>query len=106
MQPHVFGDFASVDRVTAQPHAAELFGVLARFREAVRGGLVEWSDFGPVQEYAGMCFWAIRKLEYSFAAEAVAAVEAQVDADAQAPVGAQAEAQVAANANARAAANA
>src|SRR5207237_1413790 len=68
-------DFASVSQVTAQPNSAELFDVLSRFRQAVRGHEVGWSDFEPIQQYAGVCFWAIRKLEYSFAAEAFAAIE-------------------------------
>jgi SAM-dependent methyltransferase len=79
MQFQLLADFVSVDRVTRQPHAAELFEVLSRFREAVKSGDVEWSDFEPVQEYAGVCFWTIRKLEYSFAAQAFAAVEASAN---------------------------
>ena len=45
-----------------------------RAGESNAAGDVEWADYAPVQEYAGVCFWAIRKLEYSFAAEAIGAL--------------------------------
>lgn len=45
-------------------------------REAVRTGEQEWASYAPIREYSNVCFWAIRKLEYGFAAEAIAAAQA------------------------------
>jgi glycosyltransferase involved in cell wall biosynthesis/SAM-dependent methyltransferase len=80
MQFELLSDSASIQQVTQQPFASELFDVLMRFREAVRNAEVDWAGFQPVQEYAGVCFWAIRKLEYSFAAQAFGGIEARAPA--------------------------
>lgn len=77
MQFQLFHDFESVAVSTRRPHATELFAILARFRDAVRGARYEWSAYPAMLEYANVCFWAIRKLEYSFAAEAFGAMQRQ-----------------------------
>src|SRR4051794_16744697 len=62
--------------MTREPAAADLYQLLARFREAVQSGRYAWSGYPTAREYADICFWAIRKLEYSFAAESFGSIDA------------------------------
>ncbi len=69
--------FTQVASVMAQPVVRELYSVLARMREAARARMSEWAAYQVVQDYAAVCFWAIRKLEYGFIAETFAELEAK-----------------------------
>jgi SAM-dependent methyltransferase len=49
----------------------ELYALLGRLREAARGRRPTWASYPTFVRYADVCFWAIRKLEYAFAVEAL-----------------------------------
>ncbi len=68
----LFHRFEDVERAFSEPPAVSYYAVVERMRQAVlqrRSGLAEHPD---VVTYANACYWAIRKLEYSFAARSVA----------------------------------
>lgn len=73
----LFKDFGDVAPASAQPAVRELYSLLAAMRQAVRQRDPVWASYPTITEYARVCFWAIRKLEYSFATEAFAALESQ-----------------------------
>lgn len=77
MKFQLFRQLDSIESVLAGRHAADFYTVLAQLRDAVQGSGLDWSNYPIMREYAEICFWAIRKLEYSFAAESFACIEAQ-----------------------------
>src|SRR6266536_1519792 len=66
----LFHEFDAVADLAHSAASADLYALLAKFRDAVKSGDYEWAEYPEAQQYAEVCFWAIRKLEYSFAAEA------------------------------------
>jgi glycosyltransferase involved in cell wall biosynthesis/2-polyprenyl-3-methyl-5-hydroxy-6-metoxy-1,4-benzoquinol methylase len=75
----LFGHFEDVARATAQPEAQSFYALLDQMRGAVRSRSPAWADYPNLVNYAQICFWAIRRLEYSFAAESFAALERTAD---------------------------
>jgi 2-polyprenyl-3-methyl-5-hydroxy-6-metoxy-1,4-benzoquinol methylase len=67
----LFHRFGTVESSRENVVTAQLYAVLERLRAAAP----EWG-YQPILDYARMCFWAIRKLEYSFAATSFQQVEA------------------------------
>src|SRR5262249_13254272 len=74
----LFHRFEEVAVAAAQTAAREFSALLTRLRQATKSGDPAWTTYPPFVEYSRICLWAIRKLEYSFAASTVAALEAQV----------------------------
>jgi 2-polyprenyl-3-methyl-5-hydroxy-6-metoxy-1,4-benzoquinol methylase len=75
----LFSRFEDVAEGMADPAAQEYYALVERMREVVRRGEPAWANYHELVDYAAICFWAIRKLEYSFAARACAAAEASAD---------------------------
>src|ERR687885_741480 len=75
----LFSRFEDVAAAISQPDSRDFYALLERMREAVRSGEPSWASYANLVDYAKICFWAIRTLEYSFAAESFAALERQSD---------------------------
>jgi glycosyltransferase involved in cell wall biosynthesis/SAM-dependent methyltransferase len=75
MTIRLFHRFEDVDVAAAQPAARDFYSVLDQLREAARSATPAWATYPAFVEYSHICFWAIRKLEYSFAAECLADLE-------------------------------
>jgi hypothetical protein len=71
----LFTDFAEVGALATEPTARDLYAVLERMQTAVRTRDPEWTSYPVLIDYASICFWAIRNLEYSYAARAFAELE-------------------------------
>jgi SAM-dependent methyltransferase len=71
----VFGNFEDVADAAAQPLAVDFYGLLEQMRRAARARQPVWASYPAVAEYAKVCFWAIRKLEYAFAATQFECIE-------------------------------
>jgi glycosyltransferase involved in cell wall biosynthesis/SAM-dependent methyltransferase len=71
----IFYQFDRAEAAMQQPAAAEFYLLLEKLRAAVRSRSPHWADYPNLVAYASICFWAIRKLEYSFAAEAFGRIE-------------------------------
>src|SRR5258708_4591065 len=71
----VFGNFDDVAQAAAQPLAAAFYELLEKMRQAARARRPDWATYPAIAEYANVCFWAIRKLEYAFAATQFARIE-------------------------------
>ena len=54
-----------------------VYRLLGKLRAAAQGS--DWAAYANFADYARICFWAIRKHEYSFIAEAFAKIEAETD---------------------------
>lgn len=62
-------------RIPPGSAAAEFYQLLAQLRSAAAQDSHPWSSSTTMVDYAGICFWAIRKQEYRFATEAIVAAE-------------------------------
>jgi SAM-dependent methyltransferase len=71
--------FRSLDDLANTPQAelAQFYELPQRMRELVASGEPRWGSFSDFVEYANVCHWAIRRLEYGFAIEAMLDVERQ-----------------------------
>ncbi len=58
--------------------ARELYTTMEKMRHAVLEHSSPWAEYSTLQDYAQICFWAIRKMEYSFVASEFAAIEAKI----------------------------
>lgn len=63
----------------SQSAAQDFYELLDRLRRAVASQSYEWATYPTFVDYARICFWAIRKLEYSFIAQAFVDFEAKAD---------------------------
>ncbi|GAC1313639.1 MAG: hypothetical protein NVSMB2_01850 [Chloroflexota bacterium] len=79
MSFEVFRRFEETEIATRRPYANGIYSVLDQLRTVAADPGNHWAKYDALQQYAKICFWAIRKQEYSFAAEALSRVEAQVD---------------------------
>ncbi len=57
--------------------AQEFYDVLERMREAARASATAWSAHPTLQQYAGVCFWMMRRMEYGFTAGHFAKLESE-----------------------------
>lgn len=75
------GRFALFDQAPPTPSeaAASLYETFDAVRQAANTSTAAWTQHPTVREYAGVMFWSIRRLEYGFAADALAAIEASSD---------------------------
>ena len=62
-----------------RPAAQELYELLGRLRRAALDEESRWSGYSGFRDYASIIFWAMRKLEYSFAAEQFALIENEAE---------------------------
>jgi glycosyltransferase involved in cell wall biosynthesis/SAM-dependent methyltransferase len=76
----IFGNFEDVAQAAAQPPAVDFYALLDTMRQAARARQPDWATYPVIAEYASVCFWAIRKLEYAFAATQFARIEQEVSA--------------------------
>jgi ubiquinone/menaquinone biosynthesis C-methylase UbiE len=70
--PAVFRLFATADGGVDPAVADDLDALLAVLRRAVREQQPPWADHPVIREYAAMCGWTIRTLEYGFVSSALA----------------------------------
>jgi glycosyltransferase involved in cell wall biosynthesis/SAM-dependent methyltransferase len=77
MQPitTIFHKPADVPVATRGEAARSFYAMLEDMRFAAADPAQEWASYTTFKDYAKICFWAIRKLEYSFIAEQFAALE-------------------------------
>lgn len=71
----LFNHIDQLDAVTSQTAAKEFYALLEKLRTAAKTPNTAWSAYSNFVDYAQVCFWAIRKHEYSFIAEAFAQIE-------------------------------
>jgi glycosyltransferase involved in cell wall biosynthesis/ubiquinone/menaquinone biosynthesis C-methylase UbiE len=55
----------------------DFYALLEQMRQAVDAGDPAWANCETIKDYAAICFWAMRKLEYGFATQAFATLEAE-----------------------------
>ena len=63
----------------AAPAARDLYATMEKMRHAALEKSSPWANYSTLQEYAQICFWAIRKMEYSFIAGEFSSIEAKMD---------------------------
>lgn len=73
----LFNHIDQLNAVTTQPAAKNFYTLLEKLRTAAKTPNTVWSAYPNFVDYAQVCFWAIRKHEYSFIAESFAQIEAQ-----------------------------
>jgi glycosyltransferase involved in cell wall biosynthesis/ubiquinone/menaquinone biosynthesis C-methylase UbiE len=71
----LFNDFERVAEFEQQPATRDLYAMLTKLRMAVRAKDPTWARYPNYVDYANICFWAIRKQEYSFIAESFVSLE-------------------------------
>lgn len=73
----LFNHIDQLNAVTTQPAAKDFYALLENLRTAAKTPNSAWAAYPNFVDYAQVCFWAIRKHEYSFIAESFAQIEAQ-----------------------------
>lgn len=72
---NLFHQFERVTETLAHPAAQDFYRLLERLSQAARTATPDWATYPTFVDYAAICFWAIRKLEYSFVAAAFSSFE-------------------------------
>jgi len=62
------------------PATRDFYSLLEKLRTAALTQTPSWASYLTFQDYAHICFWAIRKHEYSFIAEAFSTIQAEANA--------------------------
>ncbi len=63
----LFHDYSNINGLTQLPEVSDFYELLNEMRLAVHRGTLAWTSYDELVLYASVCFWMIRKLEYSFA---------------------------------------
>jgi glycosyltransferase involved in cell wall biosynthesis/SAM-dependent methyltransferase len=64
--------------VLASAAARDLYSTMEKMRRAALEHSSPWADYPTLQDYAQICFWAIRKMEYGFAADQFTLIEGDI----------------------------
>jgi len=75
----LFKDIQQVSPIFDQVAAQDLYGFMSRMRRAALENSYSWSGYGTLQQYASVCFWAMRKMEYGFVANHFDVLEKQLN---------------------------
>lgn len=62
----LFKDAQQVTPIFADAPAQGLYTFMEKMRKAALNNEYSWSGYSTLQQYAKVCFWAIRKMEYGF----------------------------------------
>jgi SAM-dependent methyltransferase/GT2 family glycosyltransferase len=71
----IFHDPTKLEETMRSPTAEGFYAVLESLRHAANDPSVGWAGYKTFQDYANICFWAIRKLEYGFIVDRFARLE-------------------------------
>ena len=77
MNPILISDPKQLPTFSASTAARDLYMTMEKMRQAALDRNFPWSEYPTLQDYAEICFWAIRRMEYGFIAEQFAAIEEQ-----------------------------
>ena len=79
MEYSLFAEFNQINKLSVLPETQDFYKMLEELRGVTSVGAQSWATYPTLLDYANICFWAIRKLEYSFSVEKIVEVEQVLD---------------------------